>query len=350
MTGHSRFFAYKKISRFLLLALCLSLPAKYAAAAEYVLRFSHWTPATHVIQRTVETWAAAVEKASNGRIDVQIYPAQQLGAAKDHYTMASLGIVDAAFIAPGYTPGRFPMITAAEVPFLVNSNVAGPASVAFDGWYRKYAPAEMSEVRYCLSMMQEPGVLHSARPLKSLDDFKGLKLRVATAALGGYFGQIGAAPISLPAPEVRGAAAKGVIDAVTYGWKTAQALGVNEVFKNHLDFPIYSLATSFVVSKKFYDKLPDDLKAVIDGVCSPEWAGKLGAIWGAWEASGRDAAKKDGGQNIYPAPKALQDGLKAVAAGSLAKWKKDAAASGGDVDAAWQDLRKALADKGALLQ
>ena len=65
----------------------------------------------------------------------QDFPAQQLGKAFDHYDMARDGIADIAYVNPGYAPGRFPIIGAGELPFLLANAKEG--SAALDAWYRK---------------------------------------------------------------------------------------------------------------------------------------------------------------------------------------------------------------------
>ena len=68
----------------------------------------------------MEDWGAAVEKASGGANQLQVFPAQQLGKADDHYDMARDGIADVTYVNPGYQPGRFPIIGAGELPFLMS--------------------------------------------------------------------------------------------------------------------------------------------------------------------------------------------------------------------------------------
>ena len=104
------------------------------------LRISHWVPASHPLQKTLENWIAAVNKSSGGSITGSIFPAQQLGKAFDHYDMARDGIADVTYVNPGYQPGRFPVIAAGELPFLANDGTN--ASKALDEWYRPYAAKE----------------------------------------------------------------------------------------------------------------------------------------------------------------------------------------------------------------
>jgi TRAP-type C4-dicarboxylate transport system substrate-binding protein len=123
----------------LLLASAAFLPmmmnASTASAADVELRLAHWVPPQHPVQTTgFEPWAESIKQASEGRIEITIFPAQQLGAAPDHYDMARDGIADISYINAGYQPGRFPVIGLGELPFLVDNARAGAR--AFDEWYQ----------------------------------------------------------------------------------------------------------------------------------------------------------------------------------------------------------------------
>src|SRR5271157_6035871 len=118
--------------------------ASFAQDTPVQLKFAHWVPTTHPVHAAAQAWLASIEKASNGTITGTIYPAQQLGKAFDHYNMARDGIADLTYINPGYQPGRFPIIAAGELPFLISNATGGTA--ALDSWYRKYAASEMKDV------------------------------------------------------------------------------------------------------------------------------------------------------------------------------------------------------------
>jgi TRAP-type C4-dicarboxylate transport system substrate-binding protein len=105
---------------FLALLLAASVTPALAQEKTFELKLSHWVPASHPLQKALEDWGAAVEKESGGTIKYKVYPAQQLGKAFDHYDMARDGIADVTYINPGYQPGRFPIISAGELPFLMS--------------------------------------------------------------------------------------------------------------------------------------------------------------------------------------------------------------------------------------
>src|SRR6195952_1803755 len=135
-----------------------STPA-LAQEKTFELKLSHWVPASHPLQKALEDWGAAVEKDSGGTIKYKVYPAQQLGKAFDHYDMARDGIADVTYVNPGYQPGRFPIIRAGELPFLMSDAKGGSAGL--DEWYRKYAEKEMKDVKFCLAFIHSPSSFHS---------------------------------------------------------------------------------------------------------------------------------------------------------------------------------------------
>src|SRR4051794_27594267 len=128
----------------LALLLAASVSPAFAQDKTFDLKISHWVPASHPLQKSLEDWAAAVEKDSGGTIKGKVFPAQQMGKAFDHYDMARDGIADVTYVNPGFQPGRFPIIGAGELPFLISDAKGG--SMGLDAWYRKYAEKEMKDV------------------------------------------------------------------------------------------------------------------------------------------------------------------------------------------------------------
>jgi len=144
-----------------LLSAALALGAGTALAQDktFELRLSHWVPPSHPLQKALEDWGSSIEKASNGTIKYKVYPSQQLGKAFDHYDMARDGIADVTYVSPGYQPGRFPIIDAGNLPFMVSNAKEGTG--ALDEWYRKYAEKEMKDVKFCFAFFHDPGSFHS---------------------------------------------------------------------------------------------------------------------------------------------------------------------------------------------
>ena len=111
----------------LVLALVAASSGPLAAQDKPIeLKFSSWVGIAHGHHTGVMVpWAKMIEEKSGGRLKVTIYPGSTLGKPADHYDMVVNGIADIAFIAPGYTPGRFPLISVTELPMLFKSAKGG---------------------------------------------------------------------------------------------------------------------------------------------------------------------------------------------------------------------------------
>src|SRR6202008_2289007 len=121
----------------LLCAVLLSAGGAQAQDKTVQLKLSSWVPPAHPLNPPLQAGGADIEKASGGTIKPTLFPSEQLGKAMDHYDMARDGIADLAYVNPGYQPGRFPVIAAGELPFLISNAKGG--SAALDEWYRPYA-------------------------------------------------------------------------------------------------------------------------------------------------------------------------------------------------------------------
>src|ERR1700738_734024 len=133
----------------------LSLAGTALAQSQTIeLKLSHWVPPSHPLQKAMEDWGNSIEKASGGTIKYKVFPAQQLGKAFDHYDMARDGIADVTYVNPGYQPGRFPIIAAGELPFLLADAKGG--SQALDVLDPKDAPPEKKDGEVCLGFPHTP--------------------------------------------------------------------------------------------------------------------------------------------------------------------------------------------------
>lgn len=305
-----------------------------------ILNFSHWVPSTHFVHLGIEAWVQNLEKESEGTIKVNIFPAQQLGKAEDHYDMVRFGITDIAWVNPGYQRGRHPVFSIGQLPFLINDGASG--SEAFDRWYRKYAQNEMHDVHYCLAFAHDPGILHSKRKIESIADLRGVRVRPPNATVSRYLSSFGAIPINLSAAETREALDKGVAEAITFPWATVLNFGLDTSVNFHLDMPLYTSPTVFIINKRTYKKLASKAKAALDKLCSSSAARKLGEDWAIRERAGRPTLQAMPGHILYTlSPKALAAWHSAVVP-LEENWYKIVAGKAIDGRTALQKLRDEL--------
>jgi TRAP-type C4-dicarboxylate transport system substrate-binding protein len=311
--------------------------AHAASAAKVEARLSHWVPKSHPLQVLgMEPWAKSINEASHGEIEIKIFPAQQLGAAADHYDMARDGIVDIGFINPGYQPGRFPILAAAELPFHFNNAKIGMR--ALTEWYEKYAPQEMKDTYFCMAISHDPGTMHSTTPILVPADVKGKAVRPANATEARYVSLLGGIAVQQPAPAMHDLLSKGLVTITQSPWESLFIFGVDKLVKHHLDVPLYASINAFVFNKGFMARLSPANRKVIEDHCTPEWAEKMSSGWADVEHNGRNKflAQKD---HVLYKPNAEQLKLwKDAAAPLTEEWKKTVAAKGLDAEAIYKDM------------
>ncbi|HEX5213635.1 MAG TPA: TRAP transporter substrate-binding protein [Pseudolabrys sp.] len=313
----------------------------------FELKLSHWVPASHPLQKALEDWGAAVEKASGGTLHYKVYPAQQLGKAFDHYDMARDGIADLTYINPGYQPGRFPVIAAGELPFLISDTEGG--SKGLDTWYRKYAAAEMKDVKFCLAFIHAPSSFHSrTKKIVVPADIKGMKIRPADATIASYMTLLGGTNVQAAAPEVRDVIERGVADGVTFPWGSLVLFGIDKVTKYHMDAPLYVTTFAFVFNKDKYNQMSPRQKKAIDDNCNTDAAGRVGGPWGKFEDAGIDKVKAEAGQEVYKLTPEQTAMWKKAAEPLVKTWADGVKKVGVDPDAAMKELRADLAKFNAL--
>jgi TRAP-type transport system periplasmic protein len=291
-----------------LLALIGSATAQDKAVE---LKFSTWLPPQHGMHDAVKPWIESVAAKSNNTIKLTLYPAQQLGKADDHYDMARDGIADITYIAVGYQAGRLPIAVAANVPFMMSNADGG--SRGFDEWYRQYAAREMKDVRFCLAFVHDPGTLHGKKKITRPEELKGMKIRSAHSTMADFVTLLGGTNVRVSAPEARSALESGVADAITFPWKSILLFGIDKVVTHSMDSNFYVSGFSWVMNKDKYDGMSARQRAVMDEHCSTDWAGRVGKIWGDYEAAGRAELKAKPGHTVYP-----------LSADDVAAWRKAA--------------------------
>ncbi len=323
-------------------ALIGATSGTFAQDKTFELKLSHWVPPSHPLQKALEEWGTSVEKASGGTIKSKVYPSQQLGKAFDHYDMARDGIADLTYINPGYQPGRFPIIGAGELPFLMSTAKGG--SQAIDAWYRKYADKEMKDVKFCLAFVHDPGTFHSkAKKIVVPADIKGMKIRPAHATIATWVTQLGGTNVQSSAPEVRDIIEKGVAEAVTFPWGSIPLFGIDKVTKFHMNVPLYVTTFAFVFSKDKYNQMSAAQKKVIDNHCTGAWAEKVATPWADFEHNGIAKLKADAAHEVYDISPAQLAEWKKAAEPLQKSWADNVKKAGGNPDAAMRELKAELA-------
>ena len=286
-------------------AIALGAPALSGLAQQVVtLKFhTFMSPASNVWLAMHKPWMEKVEKESGGRIKFEAYPAMQLGGTPVQlYDQVKDGVVDVVWTLPGNTAGRFPRIEVFELPFMMSN--AEATSKAYWEYVQTMAPDEFKDTQVIALHVHGPGVIHTVnKPVKSIADMRGLKIRAPTRQVTKLMGILGAIPVGMPLPAIPDALSKGTIEGCVIPWEVVPAVKVNELTKFHAEFDpaggsLYTTTFVMAMNKAKYNALAPDLKKVIDnnsGMATSAWLGK---VQQGNDAAGRKTAS-DRGNTIY---------------------------------------------------
>tara|TARA_Y100001970_G_C14212673_1_gene847832 strand:+ start:1190 stop:2080 length:891 start_codon:yes stop_codon:yes gene_type:complete len=246
-------------------------------------------------------WAKKIEHESNGRIKINIFPSMQLGGKPQQLIdQVREGFVEAVWTLPGYTPGRFPIVSVFELPFMITS--AEATSQAVQEFSYKHLKKEFVDIHPIVFHVHARGVIHSKKPIKNIQDLKGLSIRAPTKPIGDTIKELGGVPIFMPVPQVPESLSRGVVNGAVIPWEVSLPLKVHELTDYHAeivgDRGLYTAVFILAMHKPTYERMPSDLKKIIDNNSGIKLAKKAGKLWDKAEEVGREAALNRGNKII----------------------------------------------------
>jgi TRAP-type transport system periplasmic protein len=327
------------------LALSLAAPALHAQQ-KYEMKLAYFVGDQHAMSQWLIRWSGELEKGSGGRIAVKRFPSAQMGPTPQHYDFARTGQADAVWFLHGGTPGRFPLTEIINLPFMVGSSEIG-TKVLNDAELRaKYLDAEHKGLKMLMLFTHQPGGPHTTKkPIRTLEDFKGLRLRFASPTVRDLVAALGATPVGVPPTEIAEGLQKGTIDGafMDYG-------GVGIAFKLggtiKYSTELYAYVTSFGLglNEDFWNKLPADLKKLMIDTTTGKEA-EVGKAWDALDVPGKKAVM-DGGAEAIRFSKAEMDKVRKIGADVSEAKIKEYEAKGMPARAIYNSMRQ-LSDKHA---
>lgn len=245
----------------------LSASAQPASAQGMELRLSTFVPPVHVIAREIITpWMAEVEKASGGEVKPKLYPSMQLGGSPPGlYRQAAEGVVDMVFTLPGYTSPTFPRTQMVELPGLSADGRA--ATELLWKLLDPYLKPEFQDVKViALWAAEDAGLMTRAKPIKTLEDLKGLRMRSPSAAQAEQLKVMGATPVAMPVTEIYPGLDRGVIDGAMVPFSTILDFKLGEVARTYtIPGPLFGRSSFLIaMNQKKFDSLSPKSKDAIE--------------------------------------------------------------------------------------
>lgn len=263
----------KLVLLFLAVAAVLCMPCKASADAEVRLRYANFPPASTFPCVQMDHWIAEVHRLTGGRIHVDSFPAGALLDARAMLRGIIRGQAEIGCFSTAYYADAFPLTSVFELPLGFRSSEN--ASEVLMKAILEFKPADLAKVKILTAFTCPPSQVMSRKPVTKLADIKGINLRAA-GILAEEVSLLGGKPVSMPQSEAPDAIRRGAVDGIFSSLDVAKDLNYAETCRYGLltDMSVYPFVV--VMNRQAWDKLPDDLKKVLDDLAMPQalWTGR----------------------------------------------------------------------------
>jgi TRAP-type transport system periplasmic protein len=237
-----------------------------SAAAPITLTFASDQPETHILEVTMANWMKSIDAATNGRLKFKTFFSGSLIPADQSWAELKKGTADLARVSGQLIPASFPMTQGAQKMFY--------GCKSLENNYRIYHQLQVDIPEFAkewsgakILVDHDPGEqqLQSNKPVRSLADLKGYKVRTAGPWLKDTFTTLGASVITVPPTEIYVSLQKSIIDGDVHPMEFLKSFKTAELEKYTTTLKIYDCAASrYCMNWDSYNKLPADLQKVID--------------------------------------------------------------------------------------
>lgn len=277
-----------------------------AEAASIKLKFSLYLPESHPQTKVATEWAEEVEKKTNGKVVISIFPKGTLVKAPNIYDSVVKGISDIGFGIFAYTRERFPVMAAVDLPMGYPNGKT--ASRVANNFAKFFQPKELKNVKVLYLHAPGPVLLHTKKPVRTLEDIKGEKIRAY--GQGAEVARALGAVAVMPKMEAYVALQKGVIQGIYGPAEILKTWRIGEITPNTTDTSIvgYTITNFVITNQEIWNALPSDVQNVIENL-SGRWVDLHGA---AWDNMAQEALKLEGREIIQLAEEEIWKWREAV--------------------------------------
>lgn len=242
--------------------------ATSGVAAEQVLKLASFLPPVYILHEPIfERLAADLDAATGGSVTIEIYPSGELGKGPvEQYKRAVSRIAEITYGLPGYTSSVFPKTLLIELPGVSQGHADATAKLwkvmdkHLRGEFKKTVPLALFVTPPAVFMMRK-------KPVRSLDDLVGLKIRVASSSAAAIVEAYGATPVPMPANKVYTAMSTGVVDGALMGSDSLLIFKLIETTKYvTTNLPEMPTTIFLVANEDAYNELSDADRAALDSL------------------------------------------------------------------------------------
>ena len=316
-------------------AAAAMLAAVSVQGADFTLKLHHFLgPRAPAQTQMLEPWVEKVEELSKGRVKIDIYPAMSLGGKPPQLVrQVRDGVVDLIWTVNGYTTGLFPRTEVFELPF-IHTNDPVATNLAMREMYDEYLAEEYRGMKVMFLHVHQGQAVHMVDKLvRKPSDFAGTKIRIPTRTGAWVLEALGAAPVSMPVPNLPQALSKKVVDGALIPWEIIPPLKLQDMTKYQIEGDKMTRfgTTTFQVSMNqgTWDKLPKDLQDIFQQASNEAWVREVGEVWHRTDLGGIGFATKAGNEHITLSPAEMAE-FKKVLEPVVDRWIEEVNGSGID--------------------
>jgi TRAP-type transport system periplasmic protein len=260
------------------------------------LKFANFFPPPAMQSMVCEQFIAELEQRTGGKVKVRYFAGGSLLKPNTMIDGVEKGIADIGFSHIEYTPGRMPVMEAAELPLGYPSGWV--ANQIMNDFYEKFKPKEFDSVKMMWCHANSPSMLMTTKPVRTLADLKGLTIR-APGIIGDVIKALGGTPSPTPMPETYDAISKNVVQGAFVGGEAAKNWRFAEVVKFITDTWVVGPSYPFyvIINKNTYKKFSPEVRSIFDTLCG-EYRERFALVWNSGDFAGKAAGKKSGVEYI----------------------------------------------------
>jgi TRAP-type C4-dicarboxylate transport system substrate-binding protein len=246
------------------IALAIALAPVSARADAVKLLFATLTPPDYTSNtRVYAPWAEHINAIGRGVLQIDVRNGTAIANNANVFDRVDNDVMQIAVGIPGLVGGKFPLTEVVGLPFVAED--AESSSVAYWRLYKTgLLDSEYKDIKPLALSMYLPQGVHLAKALATLDDLKGIRLRVVTKLSGDVISHLNGTPMVIEPADTFSAVQRGTVDGVVMSWAGLGQLNLLEVTSYHIETPLGTGATMVFMSRKAYEALPPDARKLLD--------------------------------------------------------------------------------------
>lgn len=314
----------KPIATMVALAAASLFAGAPAAAQNTKIKIADSFPNGHYLPKYFTTPMIERLKASPSAkgYEFEYYPAEQMGKAKDFLSLTQSGVIDIAYVAPGFVSDKMPLSVVPELPLPYSGSCQ--ATLAYWGMAKPGGILDKKEfapngVRLLFTIVLPPYQVITRKPFANLKELEGMKIRASGSAKELLLKKLKAVPVLMPTPEVYESLSRGTIDGVLFPFNSLAPYDIDKLSKTGtIGSNFGSFVANWVISEKRFQSLPPAMQKELTAIGEEFTRSVCKQV--EQDEAGDIEKTKAAGVKLTPLSKADQDVLHTVAAEVATEW------------------------------